>query len=138
MTDQLTRIKKNFLFLMAVALFCGAMFLFVDHALAEQSSKPKTPGLFNSEITGKIESLNKLKSNDPAVLIGQVIKIGMSIIGSVALLMFVAGGIMWMTARGNAEQMAKAAKTLAWSALGVVVILASYGIVKFIFGAIER
>ncbi len=37
-----------------------------------------------------------------------------------------------MTAMGNAEQSKKAFSTLLWGALGVIVILASYGIVDFV------
>ncbi len=66
------------------------------------------------------------------VLFGRLIKIGLSILGSVALVIFIYGGLLWMTAMGNAEQSKKAFSTLLWGILGVIVILASYGIVDFV------
>jgi hypothetical protein len=77
-------------------------------------------------------SLNKLNVSVPQ-LIGRIIKAAMGIMGSIALGMFIYGGLLWMTARGNSEQEGKALKTLLWGGLGVGVILASYSLVTFLF-----
>ena len=89
------------------------------------------------DLRGDIAQLNRLKTTDPAELIGRVIKIVLQVVGSIALLVFVYGGIMWMTARGNAERTGRAIKIIAWGALGVAVILASYTLVEFIFGVVK-
>ncbi len=80
-----------------------------------------------------INTLDIGKAQSPAELIGKVIKIMMSIVGSIALVMFVYAGSMWMLAGGNAQQTSKALKTMVWSAIGLIVILSSYSIVNFIF-----
>lgn len=86
----------------------------------------------------KFKSLNKLNltgTGGARILIGRAIKAVMGVIGSIALLMFVAGGFMWMTAAGNSERTAKAMRMITWSTLGIVVIFLGYALVNFIFSA---
>ncbi len=86
------------------------------------------------------KDLNKLKlSGEDAIpnLIGRIIKAGMQVIGSIALIIFVAGGLMWMTARGNSERISSALKMITWASLGIIVILSSYMLVEFVFGVFK-
>ncbi len=66
------------------------------------------------------------------VLIGRVIQAILGLVGSIALLMFVYGGFMWMTAAGNDERVKKGKDVLVWASLGLAVIFASYIMVFFI------
>ncbi|OGB81033.1 MAG: hypothetical protein A2535_09020 [Burkholderiales bacterium RIFOXYD2_FULL_59_8] len=61
----------------------------------------------------------------------------MGVMGSIALAMFIYGGVLWMIAAGNAERSKKGMQIIVWSALGVMVILASYVIVSFVFEAFK-
>ncbi len=79
------------------------------------------------------DQLNKLEAKTLPALIGVIIKGLMGIIGTVALVMMLYGGILWMTARGNSETTTKARDTILWAGLGIVVIFASYALVDFIF-----
>lgn len=79
--------------------------------------------------------LNKLGASDMATAIGKAIKMGTGILGSIALIMVLYGGILWMTSSGNAEKIRQATDILVWSSLGIVVILASYGLVDYVFEA---
>lgn len=56
--------------------------------------------------------------------------------GSLLLLFYVYAGILWMTAAGNTERVGQAKKIVVWSTLGVVVMLASYMIIKTVFQTI--
>jgi hypothetical protein len=69
-------------------------------------------------------------------LIGTVINEVLGIVGSVALIMFVYGGIIWMTAGGNEQSITKGKNILMWAAVGIIVIFSSYALVKFVIGAI--
>jgi len=90
-----------------------------------------------SNLKGKAQgSLNPLGLTNAADLMGRVVKIGMSIIGSIAFVLFIYGGILWMTASGNSERETKARHILIWGSLGLVVILASYALVKFVFESV--
>ena len=66
------------------------------------------------------------------VIIGNAINSVMGIVGSLALLMFVYGGLTWMTSSGSQEKVKKGKDILIWSAVGLVVIFSAYGLTKFI------
>lgn len=68
-------------------------------------------------------------------VIGNGIATAMKILGSVAFAIMVFAGFMWMTAGGNSDKSRKSMEMMTWAALGVVVILSSYTIVKFVFDA---
>ena len=66
-------------------------------------------------------------------MIGRIIRILMGIIGSIALCMFIWAGFIWMTSRGNKEKAQQSQHIMAWAALGLAVIFASYVILQFVF-----
>ncbi len=87
----------------------------------------------SASFTQYADELNKLKVDNVEDLIGIIIRGVMGVIGTVALVMMLYGGITWMTARGNSERTQKARETILWAGLGVVLIFASYALVDFVF-----
>jgi hypothetical protein len=75
--------------------------------------------------------------NSPQVLIGRIINTVLGVIGSLALLMFIYGGLTWMTSSGSPEKVKKGRDIIVWSAIGLVIIFASYGLVKFLITSIK-
>jgi len=73
---------------------------------------------------------------DPNVLIANIIKQLMGVVGSIALIMFIYGGFMWMTAVGNEERVKKGRGILMWSTLGMIVVFSAYAIVNFVLKAL--
>ena len=84
-----------------------------------------------------VAGLNHLEVDSVPALIGNIIAKLMGVMGSIALAMFIYGGVLWMIAAGNAERSKKGMQIIVWSALGVMVILASYVIVSFVFEAFK-
>lgn len=72
----------------------------------------------------------------PELIIGTIINGIMGIVGSLALLMFVYGGITWMLAAGESGRVQKGKDILTWATIGLIVIFASYGLVKFVIDVI--
>jgi len=68
------------------------------------------------------------------ILIGRIIKAILGVVGSLALVMFIYGGFLWMTSSGNRDKVEKGKNTLVWATIGMVVIFASYALVKFVLG----
>jgi len=64
--------------------------------------------------------------------IGVVLKYVLGIVGSLALAMFVYGGLVWMTSMGNAENVRKGRDVLIWSTIGLVIIFGSYAVINFV------
>jgi len=71
--------------------------------------------------------------NNINLFIGRIIGNILGVVGSLALLMFIIGGIMWMTSAGNENRVKKGKDILTWAALGLVIIFTSYAILKFVF-----
>jgi len=70
-------------------------------------------------------------------LIGQIVNAILGVVGSLALLMFVYGGLTWMTAAGNEEKIKKGKGILMWATIGLVVIFTSYAVLNFIIGILQ-
>ena len=101
----------------------------IDAGACPMSSGPGTGAL-----KGMAQSaLNKANFKSPVDLINRAIRILMAFIGSIALVLYIYSGFLWMTASGNTEQVGKAKTTMVWTTLGVVMMLASYMLASFIF-----
>jgi Type IV secretion system pilin len=72
----------------------------------------------------------------PQKVIGKVIQMVLGVIGSLALLMVVYGGVVWMTAAGSQEKVKKGRDILIWAIVGLVVIFSSYAVVNFVLTGI--
>lgn len=67
---------------------------------------------------------------------GVIINWALGIVGSIALLMFVAGGFIWLTSAGSPDKIKLGKGIIVWSVLGLVIIFASYAISRFILQAL--
>ncbi|MDD4995083.1 MAG: pilin [Patescibacteria group bacterium] len=84
----------------------------------------------------RLEFEPPLGTTDVNELIGYIIRAVTGIVGSIALLMFVAGGFVWMTAAGNEERVKLGKNILIWSTLGLVVIFSAYAVTRYILTAL--
>ena len=79
------------------------------------------------------ELKNPLGATTIPGLVNIVLKGVLGLVGSLALLMFVYGGFLWLTAMGEDKRVKQGWDTMTWAALGIAVIFASYAIVTLIF-----
>lgn len=77
-----------------------------------------------------VELINPLGETDPRLLIGRLIQAILSIVGSIALLMFIYGGVLWITSMGEPARIEKGKKILVWAVLGLAMIASSYVVVN--------
>jgi hypothetical protein len=75
---------------------------------------------------------NPISANSVPELVGNIINVALSIVGSLALIIFIYGGFTWMLAAGNESAVEKGKNILTWATIGLVVIFASYSLVNFI------
>lgn len=102
---------------------------------AAQGGQTSGPASQDTSLTIPIGNpLGKLL--DPRDIIGRVIGAVLGIIGSIALLMFILGGLTWMTAAGNPDRVKTGRNMLVWATLGLVVIFTSYVLVQFVLNAV--
>jgi|GEM_PF-1577465 len=88
----------------------------------------------NQLMLNLIEETPVLPQADLIGIIFRVIQYILMFVGVVALVIIIYGGFLWMTARGNDEQVNKAKKVLINGLIGLIVILLSYAIVSFVIG----
>lgn len=87
------------------------------------------------ELPSGIDGLNQFQGLSISEVIGNFMGTALKILGSIAFAIMVSAGLIWMTAGGNSDRQRKAMDMMVWAALGVVVILSSATIVKFVFDA---
>jgi len=69
---------------------------------------------------------------DLPTTIGSIIRVILTLLGVILLVYFVYGGVLWMTAGGDIEQVKKAKAILEQAIIGVAIVLASYAISEFV------
>lgn len=82
--------------------------------------------------TETISLTNPLGITSVPGLIGRVINGVLTVVGSLALLMFIYGGFTWMLSGGNFTAVERGKNILIWASLGLVVIFISYALVNFV------
>jgi len=73
-----------------------------------------------------------LGNTDPRAIAANVINIALGFLGVLAVIIILIGGFKWMTAAGNEEQIEEAKKVLMAGIIGLVIILASWGLATFV------
>ena len=59
----------------------------------------------------------------------------LGVIGSVILLMFIYGGFLWITSRGEAKRIEKGKDTITHAVIGFAIILFAYSLINFLIAA---
>ena len=77
----------------------------------------------------------KVEGDNPAISIptvaGGIIKIFLSILAVIFIILMLYAGYLWMTARGNEEQVTKAKELITSAVIGLVIVIAAYAITYF-------
>lgn len=147
----MNRIKKIFL----VSILCGALFsplFFVqaqeDPAPDVGASTPKiSPAIDFPKLSVKLPGLNfnkavctdsECSNNWLAKYIQALYEYGIGIIGILAVITMMIGGIVWVTAAGNAERVSEAKKWIGGSLMGVLIALTSYVVLNMVNPALTE
>ncbi len=89
-----------------------------------------------AEDTATVALYNPLGESDVRVILGRVIRGFLSVVGSIALLMVVYGGVLWLTSAGNSDRIKKGKDVLVWAVLGLGVIFSAYAITNALLNAL--
>ena len=88
------------------------------------------------EDTGTKAGYQKATETTFAETVGQVVAIALSFVGVIFLLLTVYGGYLWMTAKGEDEQIKKAQKIITAAIIGLIITVAAYSITSFVVPSI--
>jgi hypothetical protein len=117
-------------FLLLIFLL-GNVFLFTKPALADKYGISDTANQTNGLLPTSIGGAQTVPQ-----LIGTIIQIILSFLAIIFFLLIFYAGLIWMTARGNAENVTKAKGIMEGAVIGLVIVMASYAISRFIFQSI--
>ena len=118
-----------------IVIIIPLIFLVSNEAHAVGGVSPRS-GAVTVGVPDKFANPLGAQTTSVPILIGKVIKAVLGVVGSIALIMFVFGGLTWMTAMGNQERVKKGGDILMWATIGLVVIFSAYAMVQFVIGGI--
>ncbi|MEI7620710.1 MAG: hypothetical protein WCJ57_04050 [Candidatus Falkowbacteria bacterium] len=81
-----------------------------------------------AEISEQIQ----LGTEDPRKIVARIINTAMMFLGIIAVVIILLGGFKWMTAAGNEDKVGEAKQLMGSGVIGLVIILASWGIASFV------
>lgn len=123
-------------------VFFLIVFLFIAFNFAVAQNVPPQPGggsaggsALITEVaqqTGYAAMTSGLSSNDPRYIAVTLIKVALGLLGTIFFAQIVYAGYMWMTAGGDSKKVETAQKYIKNGVIGLVIILASYGIVLLV------
>ena len=114
---------------LSVFALAAALTLGFSGADAQAGTSDKVTNIKNLANT----ELNKWGDITGQQVIGAGINILMMFMGAIMFGLVVYGGVLWMTANGNSDQISKAKNIIVWAGLGVFAMLSSYLLVSFVF-----
>lgn len=72
------------------------------------------------------------------LLIGRIVQQVIALLGVIFLVLVVYGGYLWMTARGNDQQIEKAKDTIKAGVIGMAIMLGSYAISTYVVAKLSE
>jgi len=105
-------------------------------AQAQQSILPKIDDesrgcTINGVYERSAEKCGNYNLDDFVKLLVNATTLVLSLVGSIALIMFIFGGITMMVSGGNKEQIDKGRKAIVAAAIGLIIVFSSYMIMQF-------
>ena len=74
------------------------------------------------------------KPNPVGNRMNSIINIFLYVVGTLAVVMIIVGGIQYALSAGDAGKMGKAKNTIMWSVVGLVIAILAWAIVNFVLG----
>ena len=123
--------KKGIVFIVAAMIFAG-LFAFTPTTFAEDACSlagEKDPLICGQ--TGGDEETELMNR------VSNILSVVYLWIGIIAVVFIVIGGIKYMTSAGDSAKLEGAKKTITFSVVGLVVVLAAFAITSFVIGALD-
>jgi hypothetical protein len=75
---------------------------------------------------------NPLGTDNPNILVGNIINFILGFVGTIALVLFIYGGFTWMLSAGSTDKVKKGKNIIIWAVIGLFVVFAAYILVRFV------
>lgn len=122
----------------AAALLSLTLFIAFPSSIAQAQllDNPPAPAGAAPASTGEYQLENPLGTTSIPELVGRAISIFTGVSGSLALLMFVYGGVLWIFSGGSEERITKGKEVMKWATIGMLVMFSAYALVNLVFKGI--
>lgn len=113
-------------------LFALLILVSANQALAQEN----IPVSSGSNIQSQSDAFNSeagFQSTEIGSIIALLIKVVLGFLAIIFLVLMILAGFKWMTAAGNEDQVKKAQATIKMAVIGLLIVLAAYGVTYFIF-----
>jgi len=124
------RTIKSIIFVFVLALMAGVLVCPIESMAQDAKTGLKT----TADNAGMKDIADKVEAGDITVarVIGKTINIVLSFLGVIFLILMIYGGLLWMTAAGNEEQVGKAKSIIVSATVGIALVLSAYAITHFV------
>ena len=120
---------SNFIFMFRKKIFAASLLFFGFISLLVVPGPVQADGDLLGVGYG---SASGLAATDVRITTARIINIALGLLGTIAVVLVIYAGFMWMTSSGNTEKVDKAKQILWASVLGLIIILSSYAITNFV------
>ena len=122
-------LKKSLGFVLAIFL---AFFVLCPsvYATSAMEGLNQTAGQGYNNDSGSVKGI----INDVPTAIGTVVGSVLAFLGIIFFILMIYGGFLWMFARGNEQDVAKAKDLIQSAIIGLIIVLAAYAITAYVGG----
>lgn len=78
------------------------------------------------------------KDNDLMTMLSTIINVVLGVVGFVAVVMIIMGGISFITSQGDAAKVARARNTILYGVIGLIVAILAFAIVNFVLSSVFK
>lgn len=115
---------------------CESDFCSIPEGVSSGTCQTQTTTGTTTTTTTSAMLTNPLGVTSVPELVGRVLKYVLGLTGSVALIVFIYGGVLMMFSGGKPENVTKGKDAIMWAVVGLAIIFASYAILDFVIDAL--
>lgn len=125
-----THLAAGVLLALVLGFFIFTPLVFAEPAGFGLEETAGAGGLFGFEADGTTPKAPP--SFGPATVAGRIVGYLLAFVGVIFFALMIWGGILWMTARGNTEQVTKAQDLIKSAVIGIAIVFLSYVLTNFV------
>lgn len=126
------RFKKFFILVIFVlTFFAAAQGVMAEEQYEACEGDSGCYGLHDTDKKATKLPTSKVGWNVPTI-IGKIVGAGLAFVGVLFFILMIYGGILWMTAQGNDQQVEKAKGLITAAIIGLIIVLSAYAITAYI------
>ncbi|MFA7654279.1 MAG: hypothetical protein WCX97_04560 [Candidatus Magasanikbacteria bacterium] len=124
----MNKISKLLLSFLVSIILCspGLVAAAGDYGLGDAQAQAQLPTAIGSSSARTVTAL-----------IGELVGIGLTMLGVIFFLLMLYGGFYWMIAKGDSAKVDKAKEIMEAAIIGLIIITGSYAIANFIFSSLK-